>query len=458
MSPIIDQQRRLVEVGRIRLGDQVAYEQGGQTKRRAHKLDKFRLTSKDEVRLRAAAKLWGGEVRPWEARPGEWELYTEVDSLPIMLLPQAEPSLWYEHWSAGGCQRRCDGVSEQISDGPCQCEPEERLCKPHLRFPVLLPEIAGIGSWLVTSTGWNAANEVPATYALLQKVTAQGVLLPARLRLEQRTDVKEGQTRRFVVPVIDIDVALRELVYHTAGVLPEAEQGALPAGYKPIENGSEPEARTVAEAIAATEAQELRRTRRSAPPIPEQPDFSFQVTGATEGVVVEAVGGTAAEVLDAEPAKPAPAPEPEPAPASDEGTVTDPEPEPEPGPAEPEPAKGKAPADPPKPTKRQLDKLNLLVGKLRETMLELETTEGEAYTAPVLTTEQLWQATARRRNVADVDEMPGWHILVELLGGRDEEGVLHWSPLRDSLTRQEASDLIDSLEGRARQYNVEEVT
>lgn len=75
----------------------------------------------------------------------------------------------------------------------------------------------------------------------------------------------------------------------------------------------------------------------------------------------------------------------------------------------------------PSPTAPQLKKLNVLVGTLRE--------QGH------ITTEQLW--TSLRPEQTDL--WPGdWP--------RDENGVLHWSPLRDSLTKQEASDLIERLQ------------
>lgn len=77
-----------------------------------------------------------------------------------------------------------------------------------------------------------------------------------------------------------------------------------------------------------------------------------------------------------------------------------------------------------KPTAQQLKKLNLLVGTLRE--------------AGAISTVHLWAALANARNV-DVD------VMIELLGGRDDAGELHWSPLRDDLRRGEASDLIDRL-------------
>lgn len=95
------------------------------------------------------------------------------------------------------------------------------------------------------------------------------------------------------------------------------------------------------------------------------------------------------------------------------------------------------------PTEQQAKALNSLVGQLREAEVELE----DGSKTRVLSTEQLWAATARRRNV-DVD------VMIELLGGRDEAGVLHWSPLRDSLTKEEASGLISTLMDRQTRWGV----
>jgi hypothetical protein len=251
VSPIIDIQRRMVEAGRIRAGDT------GPTGR-PRKLDKWRLTSKDRVRLQAAADLWGGEAKEWEGRAGEFELYTDTAELPIMLLPGQEPTMWYEMWSRGGCQRRCDGAHEIVSDSACLCG-EERECKPHTRLSVLLPDLPGIGSWLLSSTGWNAAAELAGAADLLQRASAQGVLIPARLRLEQRTHVTGGQTRKFAVPVIDIDVAFRALL--GGEDLPREQVAALPAGYIPIApregNGS-----SLAEGLEVAETQTLTKPPR----------------------------------------------------------------------------------------------------------------------------------------------------------------------------------------------------
>jgi hypothetical protein len=360
---IIELQRRMVEAGRIRAGDRVAAANGT----RPNKLDKWRLTSKDKQRLDLAAELWGGEVHVWADRAGEYELYTQTDALPIMLLPGQLPTTWYELWSKGGCQRRCDGQHELISDSACLCG-EERECKPMTRLSVLLPDLPGIGSWMLSSTGWNAAAELAGAADLLQRASAQGVLIPARLRLEQRHQVKGGETRRFAVPVIDLDVSFRELLGGAAA----RELGV--GEYKPLRS-IDPGV-SVKDGLEIVESQQVTRTSRSAAPIPAaEDDLGF--------------GGPVGVPDDAAPAPP-PAAEPKPL------------------------------------TKPQATKLGVLVGRLRDDQ-------------NAITTEQLWAAVAKMRQFP-VDEM------VELLGGRDAEGVLHFGPLLADLRRDEGSQLIDRLE------------
>lgn len=351
MSPIIDLQRRLVQVGRIRMGEK--NEKGHPTR-----LTEWKLTSRDQVRLAEAAKVFGGTVQPWAARDGEYELHTETDALPILLMPGQTISQFYELWSGGGCKRRCDGETEQLTDGACLCDPEARECKPHTRLNVLLPDVPGIGCWRLDTSGWNAAVELAGTVDLLELATARGALLPARLRIDQRVQVKDGLTKKFPVPTLDIDVRPLEMVALTRGAVQgEIVTAELPTGYKPLKqigNGV-----TVSEGLAAAErrAEPATRTARSAAPIGPEESFLSD--------------------------------DPVPVPTEDgDGT----------------PAISAA----------QKKKLNVLVGKLRE----------DGY----LTTEHLWK---------------GMGLDPEL--GRGEDGELHWSPLRESLSRSEASALIERL-------------
>lgn len=273
MSPIIDLQRRLVEVGRIRMGEKNA-------KGLPTRLATWKLTSRDRVRLDAAAAQFGGEVIPWEGHDGQFALQTERDALPILLMPGQTLTSWYELWSGGGCQRRCDGTSEQVSDGPCLCDPEARECKPHTRLNVLLQDVPGIGCWRLETKGYYAAVELAGTVDLLELATARGALLPARLRIDQRVQVKDGQTKKFPVPTLDIDVRPLEMVAITrqaaAGEIPPTTRLELPAGVTPV--AAPQTGVSVGEGLAAAEkgAEPAVRTARSAAPIGPQEEFEAQ--------------------------------------------------------------------------------------------------------------------------------------------------------------------------------------
>lgn len=215
-GPIIGVQRRFMELGRIRLGDQAVSR--GKTVPR--KLTKFRLTSASRQLLDEAAKVYGGTVRKWENAPDEgyWELYTETDALDIILPPvfsdrDGSPTLpysqAYELWSGGGCQRRCDGETEVLSGKACLCGDKrgtdpKTTCQIVTRLNVMLPKIPGLGVWRMESRGWNAASLLPGTLDLLMLAASQSKFIPAVLRLEPRTSKKGGQTLKFVVPVIDL--------------------------------------------------------------------------------------------------------------------------------------------------------------------------------------------------------------------------------------------------------------
>src|SRR6266508_3942140 len=129
---VIGVQRRLMELGRVRLGEKG---EKGQPK----KLSTFRLTSASGTLLSAVAAKYGGTPREWKGAPNEgmYEVTTDATELQIILpptfsevdgSPSTSYSQFYELWSAGGCQRRCDGVIEALSGKPCLCDPLERAC------------------------------------------------------------------------------------------------------------------------------------------------------------------------------------------------------------------------------------------------------------------------------------------------------------------------------------------
>ncbi len=242
--PILDIQKAMRQLGRIRMGNQVPTQNG---KTRPAKLSTWRLTSPSQELLDAAADLYGGEVKPWEGAPSEgqqFELYTEADTLDIILPPgDMALSQYYELWSGGGCARRCDGETEMLSGDACSCpvDPEQRqelankgqACKPTTRLRIVLPRVPDIGLWRLETHGWYAAVELAGTVEIMQRLSSvTGAMVPAHLRIDQRTSKKAGETRHYTVPVIELrGVSAATLLTGEmpAGSLTAGEQPALPA-------------------------------------------------------------------------------------------------------------------------------------------------------------------------------------------------------------------------------------
>lgn len=371
-TPLIELQRRLAEAGRIRMGEKT---EKGAPKR----LTTWRITSPTRELVEQAAGLYGGEPKPWESPTGtQYEVVTTSEELPVLVMPGYSFRQTYEHrTSPTVVERRCDGA-EMDDGGPCLCNSEGLLgdaaCKLISRLTVALPELTTMLGWRLETKGENAARELLASMDLVQGVGGGRPFVPAKLRIVERRGSVNGEAVRYVVPVIDVSVRYTEILGGNQGSLSApSETRALPQGYTPIasaQNGT-----SLAEGLEVAETQTLTRKPRV-----ELPDDDVEDPGAP-------------------PVASSPSPEADSSPAESQGTL--------------------------KPTKRQGEKLNVLVGKLRE--------------GGFITTQQLYAALAKSRNV-DVETMVG-----VLEGARDDQGDLHWAPLRESLTRAEASDLIDRL-------------
>lgn len=362
---ILTLQKRLRQIATVRHGELVT--RNGKTFPSTR--DTWRITTGDVVVAQECADLFGGEVNEWDSKSAEkYVVDTSTDRLPIAVVPGHALSQHYELWSGGGCRRRCDGEEELISGGPCLCDPDNRECKPHTRLSFVLRGLNQLGLVRLNTTGYYAAVELAGAVEFLELAAAKGEVLPGWLRIEERRQVRDGQTKVFKVPVIDVQYGLDRML----GSSTSAREIEAPA-YKALPPGDGVSAREALDATAR-QAAPAATSSRSAAPIGPAGDF---------------MGDGPVPVPDDNPAAAAAAP-----------------------------AGGK-------PTQAQIKKLNVLVGKLRD--------------AGQITTDHLWAAMAKERSV-DVDTM------IELLEGRDTAGVLHWAPLRDSLTKAEATGLIDRLD------------
>ncbi len=232
---VLDIQRRGQQIGRLRIGQQVAVIKDGEDtgKTRPARLDTFRFTTGSRATADAIAALYGGEVRPWER---EWEVITGKSEIGVTVPPRDEViSQWYEMWTAGGCQRRCDSQREQISNGPCKCphaadpsDPDEvsaaaleraalhkadptKACGLVTRISVMIPDLPGLGVFRLDTGSYYAATEIGDSAALMQVARDRGVFLPAILRIERRQRVAGGQTKKFPVPVLEVLTTFRDL-------------------------------------------------------------------------------------------------------------------------------------------------------------------------------------------------------------------------------------------------------
>lgn len=349
-------QRRMRELGRVRLGEKGP-------KGEPRKLATLRFTSFSESLLQVIAEKHGGTVRPWVGSPeeGAYEVTTETNQIDIILPPvfsaaDGSPttawSQFFEMWSGGGCQRRCDGETESISGKPCMCNPDDRACKLTTRISFMIPDVPDVGVWRLDTKGWNAATELPGTLEVLMLAAAEHKFIQARLRAEPRTKKTPGEgTRRFIVPVIE---------------LPGVTVNQLVAGEVPL-------------AINAPPAASRERPALPAAPPPENGAFQHD----------ESPGFGAPPALPGQGS----------APAAGEVAVS-----------------SAGADDPPMASDAQKKKLNVLVGKLRD--------------AGHISTEQLYRAMEHDIGAAIIEA---------------EDSELHWSPLRDELTKTEATQLIDRL-------------
>lgn len=211
---ILTLQRQARELGRLRTG----YTDTSGSKPRPVKSATWVVTSHAEHYVRAAAEVWGGTPEKWQPLgngAAQWRVITEAPTLDAVLPPGDPLSQSYELWSKGGAQRRCDGMTESLSDEPCLCRaqwgeqfhesaPRDAACKVTTRLNVILPEMPDIGAWRVETHSYYSANEMAAAVDVMKGAIGDAAMIPVRLRIEQRTRVAQGKTKQFPVVAVEL--------------------------------------------------------------------------------------------------------------------------------------------------------------------------------------------------------------------------------------------------------------
>lgn len=305
--PVHKIKRRVPEQGRIRMGRKVLtgeLDKNNKPKSRPSKLTRLRFTSGDKQALDVIADKYGGDVTPWTEGPhdAQFEVTVTQEKVPIVLPPDPlSGTPIYEHWSGGGCQRRCDGIdctlpladnaapdAEQLVVA-CPCRAENRMqCKPRTRLNVALREVPFGGTWRIESTGWNAAEELPGQVDMVLTVQETGMVM-AELSIAQRTRLVRGQTKKFVVPCLTLPESIEALaagsmrlkalgqVREIAGNL-----AALPAA-KEVEDEREDWIDGTDEVVDAELVEEPDDDRDRAPGAPGRSGASSSAGGGEDG-------------------------------------------------------------------------------------------------------------------------------------------------------------------------------
>jgi hypothetical protein len=207
--PILDLQMRMRQLGEIRIGhtiDTGRTDKNGKPIKRPSKLNAFRFTSPSREILASVAELYGGEVQPWtpaNGGPSEFEVYSKASRLPVLIPPRDAVSQWYELYAGSKCQRRCDGVTEQKSDRPCMCNPDNRDCAITTRVNVMLRDVPALGQWLLVSKGYHAAVTLPPAAELLAQA---GGYVAGWLGMEEKSAIVKDKPARFMVPTLDVEI------------------------------------------------------------------------------------------------------------------------------------------------------------------------------------------------------------------------------------------------------------
>lgn len=250
---LLNMQRQVRELGRLRTG---------YTGPRGPVRSKtWIVTSAQRECLDVAAELWGGTVERWTPQNGsdqQWKLTTERDTLEGFLPPGDPLTQANEMWNRGGATRRCNGEVESKSGQPCLCRAQfgeeyyrrtvREVCKPYSQLNVMLLQLPDLGVWRHVTKSFYAAGEIAGMVDLIKAQVGVDVMVPIRLRIDQRKKVADGTTTPYPVPVIEIRGASAGQIL--AGDVPSL---AVTAG---------PQRQALAAAPAATVAPDVESGRR----------------------------------------------------------------------------------------------------------------------------------------------------------------------------------------------------
>jgi hypothetical protein len=255
-SRLLNIQRRTAEHGRLRTG----YAQGKTPKRSSTWI----VTSHSEEHIGKAAELWGGTPEQWtplnQSTP-QWRVTTAASSVEAIITPGDPLSQYNELWTGGGCKRRCDGETEQLTRQPCLCARQFGEDWHQQRKGTVCSAMSGMGMWRAETHSFYAASEWGGMVDMVLAGTDGRGFVPVTLRIEPRQVVRDGQTKKFPVVVVE----LRGITPRQALTGPLSAATALdPAGTRAVAAIEAPRPDYLAEAEAALGSDDVRDVWRKA--------------------------------------------------------------------------------------------------------------------------------------------------------------------------------------------------
>jgi hypothetical protein len=130
--------------------------------------------------------------------------------------------------SRGGWSALAFDSERDMIDKPCDCDPDERKCKPTTRMNLMLADVSGPGFWRLDTHGLYAAMELSQLATMLQLATMP---IPARLLLEARQRKffnraeQKVEVRDWFTPIVILDGVTPRMLMNGGEALERAIQG-----------------------------------------------------------------------------------------------------------------------------------------------------------------------------------------------------------------------------------------
>ncbi|MFM9637644.1 recombination directionality factor [Streptomyces turgidiscabies] len=235
-SRILTSKKQAAELGRIRTGYSRPNPKHPKGRPIPVRSRTFLLSSHSQQYIERAAELYGGTVEQWTPQGqsvAQWRVITEASELRA-ILPAGDPlSQSYELWSGGGCSRRCDGVTEQLTRRPCLCRAEYgeewhlqnevepgSVCKTTSRIGVMLPDMPDLGVWRLETHSHYAADVMAGGVDTVLQATEGKSMMPVRMWIEQRNVMRPTGPKHF--PVVMLVPSIPALRHALSGPLSTA--------------------------------------------------------------------------------------------------------------------------------------------------------------------------------------------------------------------------------------------